>query len=363
MTIINQYQVKAKFYTSEELQSELEIPIPAQVEQIKAFQQLKQELTLAKLFERKYLYYFFKIILTFLAQILVFLAIYSLKLHPVFQLFLSIPYAFVTVQMVGIVHDAGHRAILKSAKLNDYLGICILGPFGGASYSWWYDKHNQHHATPNEEDSDPDINFPVVAFTTSQAQSKKGIFKWIVSHQTKFYLFLVSLVPYNMRVHSLIKIFSGKSKYPIWELLGMIFYFCFLFWILAISTTSFLQILVFFLLSQAFAGWYLASIFAPNHKGMPALAKNEPLSFMWQQIITSRNVKSNPITDFVYLGLNYQIEHHLFPNLPQCNLYAASQIVAKTCQIQKLPYHQTSVLKSYLEIYQILSDASQGAKN
>ncbi len=357
MTTINQRQVEAKFYTTKQLESELKIPIPGQIEQIKVFQDLKKELAEAGLFNRRYVYYFFKTFFTLLAQILVFAAIYFLRHQPILQLLLVIPYAFVAVQLVGLVHDAGHRAIFKSAKFNDYLGLAIFGPFGGVSYSWWYDKHNLHHASPNEEGIDPDINFPVVAFTKEQAKSKKGFFRWVVKYQTIFYLFLVSLVPYNMRIHSLIKIFRGKSKYPIVEFLGMLSYFLIFFAVL-LNSMSVAHSILFFILSQAFAGWYLASIFAPNHKGMPALEKNTSLSFMWQQVITSRNVRSNPLTDFVYLGLNYQIEHHLFPNLPQCNMHAASLITAKICHQQKLPYHQTSVLESYKEIYQILKDAS-----
>lgn len=357
MTVINKHQVEAKFYTSKELESELKIPIPSQMEQIKVFQNLKRELTKAGLFDRKYLYYFLKTLFTLLSQIVVFVAIYLLRHQPALQMLLVIPYAFVAVQLVGIVHDAGHRAIFKSAKFNDYLGLAIFGPFGGVSYSWWYDKHNLHHASPNEEGIDPDINFPVVAFTKEQTESKKGIFRWIVKYQTIFYLFLVSLVPYNMRIHSLIKIFSGKSKYPMVEFLGMVSYFVIFFAVLLNSMTL-TQSILFFIFSQAAAGWYLASVFAPNHKGMPALEKNTSLSFMWQQVITSRNVRSNPLTDFVYLGLNYQIEHHLFPNLPQCNMHAASLITAKICRQEKLPYHQTSVTESYEEIYQILKDAS-----
>ncbi|OEV25008.1 delta fatty acid desaturase, partial [Streptomyces nanshensis] len=67
-------------------------------------------------------------------------------------------------------------------------------------------------------------------------------------------------------------------------------------------------------------GVYLGSIFAPNHKGMPTLKGDERPDFLRRQVLTSRNVRGGPLTDLALGGLNYQIEHHLFPSMPTPHL-------------------------------------------
>ena len=90
----------------------------------------------------------------------------------------------------------------------------------------------------------------------------------------------------------------------------------------------------------------MGSVFAPNHKGMPVLEKDSRNGFMRDQATTSRNVFPHPLTDFIYGGLNYQIEHHLFPNMPRKNFNKARQVVKEFCLARSIPYHETSVLGS-----------------
>jgi fatty acid desaturase len=73
-------------------------------------------------------------------------------------------------------------------------------------------------------------------------------------------------------------------------------------------------------------------------------------------VLTSRNVTAHPITDFWYGGLNYQIEHHLFPRLPRNKLRAAQPIIRGFCRDHSIAYHETSVLQSYKEILQHLHE-------
>lgn len=108
--------------------------------------------------------------------------------------------------------------------------------------------------------------------------------------------------------------------------------------------------MLFFVVNHGVTGLYMGSVFAPNHKGMPVLEKDELMGFMRQQIITTRNLKPHPITDFVYGGLNYHIEHHLFPNMPRNNLKKARVVVREFCRTHSLPYYETSVLQSQREI-------------
>jgi fatty acid desaturase len=102
----------------------------------------------------------------------------------------------------------------------------------------------------------------------------------------------------------------------------------------------------------------MGSVFAPNHKGMPILEKETELDFLHQQVLTARNVQGSPLADFWYGGLNYQIEHHLFPNMARNNLKKAQPIVRAFCQEMGIPYHQTGVWQSHKEILGFLHEVS-----
>ena len=104
---------------------------------------------------------------------------------------------------------------------------------------------------------------------------------------------------------------------------------------------------VFILVQQGLFGFYLGCSFAPNHKGMPVLAASDKTDFLRRQVLTSRNVRGGRLTDFALGGLNYQIEHHLFPSMPRPNLRRAQALVRAFCADQGLPYTQASLLGSY----------------
>jgi fatty acid desaturase len=83
--------------------------------------------------------------------------------------------------------------------------------------------------------------------------------------------------------------------------------------------------------------------FAPNHKGMPTLTQSEELDFLRRQVLTSRNVRGSRLVDFVLGGLNYQIEHHLFPNMPRPNLRHAQPLVRAFCTRHNIRYTEATM--------------------
>ena len=110
-----------------------------------------------------------------------------------------------------------------------------------------------------------------------------------------------------------------------------------------------LQAAVFVLVQQGLFGLYLGCSFAPNHKGMPTLTDADQLDFLRTQVLTSRNVAGSRLVDFLLGGLNYQIEHHLFPNMPRPNLRHAQPLVRAFCQEHDLPYSEATIFGFYAE--------------
>ena len=109
---------------------------------------------------------------------------------------------------------------------------------------------------------------------------------------------------------------------------------------------------LFIAVHRALGGVYMGSVFAPNHKGMPILEKEDEMDYLHQQVLTARDVKGSPLADFWYGGLNYQVEHHLFPNMPRNNL------VRSFCKERGIPYHETGVWQSHKEILGFLHEVS-----
>ena len=114
------------------------------------------------------------------------------------------------------------------------------------------------------------------------------------------------------------------------------------------------QVLAFALVHQGLFGLYYGVVFAPNHKGMLTIDKDNPMDFLHTQVLTTRNVKPGLIADFWYGGLNHQIEHHLFPMMPRNNLGEARKIIKAFCQQHDISYYETSTSRSYWEILSFL---------
>ena len=88
----------------------------------------------------------------------------------------------------------------------------------------------------------------------------------------------------------------------------------------------------------ALFGVLLGGSFAPNHKGMPIVPHDMTLDFLRRQVLMSRNVRGGYAVDAVMGGLNYQIEHHLFPSMPRPNLKKVQPIVHTYCEVAGVPY-------------------------
>ena len=98
--------------------------------------------------------------------------------------------------------------------------------------------------------------------------------------------------------------------------------------------------LAFIAVQQAVFSLYLGISFAPNHKGMPIIETAAATSFARRQVVTARNITGGRFTDFMLGGLNYQIEHHLFPSMPRPNLRRVQGLVRDFCVAADLCYRE-----------------------
>lgn len=111
---------------------------------------------------------------------------------------------------------------------------------------------------------------------------------------------------------------------------------------------------LFILIQQGLFGVYLGASFAPNHKGMPILRLQDEHDFLRRQVLTSRNIRGGWFTDLALGGLNYQIEHHLFPSMPRPSLRRSQPLIRDFCRQHGLPYREASLIGSYAEALRYL---------
>jgi fatty acid desaturase len=317
------------------------------------YAQLKRLIEKSGLLERQPAYYAGKTLFT-LGLLTVSLALLFVLGDTWFQLLNAAYLAFVFVQISLLAHDFGHRQFtFRSPRKNDWLTLIFGNLLLGLSRQWWIDKHNEHHGHPNQMDLDPDVEIPLLAFEEEQALEKRGVARFVVKYQAVLIFPLSLLQAISMLRSSIEFLAAKKAKSTMVEALTICAHYA-LYFALLFSVLEPLQALLFIAVHRGLFGTYLVSIFAPNHKAMPLLDRDSKVDFLRRQVLTSRNVVAHPITDFWYGGLNYQIEHHLFPRLPRNKLREAQPIIRGFCQEHSIAYHETGVLQSYKEILQHL---------
>ncbi len=269
------------------------------------------------------------------------------------QLVLAVFLAVMFTQVGFLGHDAGHRQICTSRRLSYILGI-VMGNLGiGLSFGWWVAKHNRHHANPNTEGADPDIMMRALAMTPGQAGSSSGVSR--IVYRCQAFMFFPMLLGEAFSVHaaSIRALSSRASQHRLAEAVLLAVHFAAYLGVVFLVLSP-AKAVVFILIQQGLFGLYLGASFAPNHKGMPILRREDKHDFLRRQVLTSRNIRGGWFTDLALGGLNYQIEHHLFPSMPRPSLRRSQPLIREFCQEHGLPYCQASLVGSYAQALRYL---------
>ena len=272
--------------------------------------------------------------------------------------------AFAIVALLGVMsaqygfiaHEAAHRQIFRNNKLNDWTGLILANLFAGLSYGFWLKKHNKHHQRPNQIGEDPDIAIRVLSFTTESKMSKKGIERWFSDRQGYLFPLLLLFTGFDLLLDSVAGMGRKDRSIGIRVLefsLMLIRQFA-PYVVLAIMFGPFWAVAMWFVMMMSF-GFFMGAAFAPNHKGMPLVEKDSSLDFFSRQVLTSRNIKGSWLKDNLMGGLNYQVEHHLFPSMARPYLRKTHAIVAEYCRQNDVTLVEMNLLSSYKVIMQHLN--------
>lgn len=269
---------------------------------------------------------------------------------------------------LSIMHDANHGCYSRNQKINNALGFLIN--FLGAYHVNWKIQHNVlHHSFTNIDGYDEDIMNPVLRF--SPFQERKPINKiqafyapLLYSIMTLYWVFgkdFVQVKRYNRK--DLLKTQGLTLKQASFQLYiyKISYLLLFLGLPLLLSNVVWWQTILGFLSMHFLCGLALALIFQPAHviesTEFFTPDKDSSVENNWaihQMKTTSNFAKKNKLLSWFVGGLNYQIEHHLFPNICHIHYQNISKIVKETAEEFGVPYyeHETfySAVKSHFVV-------------
>jgi fatty acid desaturase len=311
------------------------------------YRQLKAEVRAAGLLDPQHGYYTRKILLTGAAAAAI--VAFALMAGPGWPIIVAgIALGLVSTQLGLIGHDLGHLQITRRKRVIRFGGLLVSGAIA-ISDTWWTAKHNRHHATPNHVDQDPDLDIFILALLPGQIRQRGAFLRKIIRFQAVYLLVLLPFQSVGVRWASVAHLLTERPRWAVAQgaalLLHLLFYV-----VLLMNAPSVGWAIVLVLTHQATFGVYNALIFAPNHKGMLEITDDTRLDFLHEQVLTARNLPPHPLTDLIYGGLNYQIEHHLFPTMPRNRLRDARHIIRPFCERHGISYEETGFLRSWREI-------------
>jgi fatty acid desaturase len=279
-----------------------------------------------------------------------------------YQLIMAVALGVVLSQFGFLAHDAAHRQIFEDNRANEWAARLLSTLIIGLSYGWWLHKHNQHHRSPNQVDRDPDIAPGALVFASDALQRVSWLGRWR-RYQGHLFFPLLLLEGVNLHVAGLRTLIRRRELRFRTVEAGLIaahfaIYLTGLFLVMSPGRS-----IAFLAVQLGTFGVLLGAAFAPNHKGMPLVPRDVKLDFLRRQVLMSRNIRGGWVLDLLMGGLNYQVEHHLFPNMPRDNLRLAQPVVRAYCLERQIRYTETSLLGSYAIVIHHLNTVGLGSRD
>lgn len=265
---------------------------------------------------------------------------------------------------LGIMHDACHGSLTKSKKLNDFIGQATLNFIAGSTINWKIQHNVLHHSYTNVDGFDEDIS-PSGAMRFSPNQPVKPFFKY----QAYYAWFLYGLMTF---IWATFKDFSQLFRYNKMGLIKMqgknlkqefinliirkvLYFSAFIALPIMLLDIPWYHIVTGWFCMHFLAGLLLGVIFQCAHTisetDFPQVDESNKLQHdvATHQLLTTANfANNNRILSWFAGGLNFQIEHHLFPNVCHIHHPAISKIVQQTAKEFGLPYHNTPTFRAAL---------------
>lgn len=284
-------------------------------------------------------------------EIIIVLSLFLTTIYSYFNFnyIISIVLSILTmVRSTYVAHDLIHQQYFESKKINKFFSFIFGNVIIGLSRNWWERDHNvNHHTWTNSEEADADIKALDGMFTKN-----KGKLSFIHNHRR--IVFTLALFTIWFSFHFQSWYFILKEKFKIIDLISIMFHYFIP--IMIFLNYSILESIISVFLIYTIYSFFASLVFITNHIGMEVIEGENYKKMPWfeLQTRTSRNVSGGFLIHWLYGGLNTQIEHHLFPKAPRLSLLKVQKITEEFCLKNNLFYHKTTLVKSYVEIYNTL---------
>ncbi|GAA4668290.1 fatty acid desaturase family protein [Frondihabitans cladoniiphilus] len=281
--------------------------------------------------------------------------------HSWFQLLIAAGIGLLFTQYAFLAHETAHRQVFESGKTSDRVGRILAAGVVGMSYDWWMSKHTRHHGNPNTIGKDGDIAYDTVSFLEQDAVKQRGLSRLFTQRQGYAFFPILLFEGINLHVLSYKTLFGRKKVNKRSHEIAMVtlrfaVYLGIVFWFLPVGMAfAFLGV------QLAVFGLYMGAAFAPNHVGMPIIPETSRVDFLSKQVLTSRNIRGRGMT-LGMGGLNYQVEHHLFPSMARPHLRAASKLVQEHCLEHRVEYTETTLPAAFGIVVRYLNKVGLAAR-
>ena len=274
------------------------------------------------------------------------------------------------VLMLGIVsgrcgwlmHEGGHYSLTGKIPTDRLLQIIIYGVGCGMSGAWWRNQHNKHHATPQKLKHDVDLDtLPLMAFNEKVARKARSPLLKMWLRNQAFLFTPVSCVlvalgwQYYLHPRHIVRTKRVNTEGVALLVRHVLFYgvLC--------AGMSWAASVGVFLAYNTLASAYIFSQFAMSHTHLPVSEADEYLHWVEYAALHTTNIKSGwfNCVDWFMSYLNFQIEHHLFPGMPQFRHPKVSPRVKALFQKHGLPYDERGWLPCMRDTWMNLHTVGQ----
>jgi len=261
----------------------------------------------------------------------------------------AVPIAAVLCTSAAMLgHEGSHRSFSPSPTRNALLTYLVFPLFSGLSALYWREKHDRlHHGHPNVEGVDPDIQpFPFASSAGDHARSSPRVRFFQRHFQSWIFWPMSTLMALGMRRSSILYLVRHPRRLGTdrgWWLDAGCMTAHYTGW-LVVPSLIWGPLIGFAVYSAIWAlvGVFLALVFAPAHIGLP-ITDGQHHDWL-HQLETTRNLELPRPISFFFIGLDHQVEHHLFPKIPHQSLPRAAAITRAWCARHGVPYQSVPYL-------------------
>ena len=281
-------------------------------------------------------------------------------------------------QLAFLGHDIGHNAVSHVRRKDLFYGILFGNTLGGISLGWWKKSHNVHHIICNSIEHDPDIqHLPFLAVDEGILGKFFSAYhgKWFVhdaaarffvSYQHYLYYVVMGVARFNLYVQGILHlIFDAANEHRKLEVATVFAFFAWFGTMLTYALSTWQERVAYLLVSHALAGVLHVQItlshFAEDVYHGKAYNDDEDEWFK-MQLKTTMNVDCPTWMDWFHGGLQFQVEHHLFPRVPRHNLRRVRDLTKALCAKHGVHYEEKPFFEANVKMWKGLKRVALEAR-